>query len=107
MESGQDWFVNEVDKRLINKLLFNKLLLERISLAGICRVCDISEKWLLSYIKALYDALPDDLNADVILPDIEAYLADRMNEEISRLLGIKKIQLYYTTIFRQPQLRKA
>ncbi|RYE12159.1 MAG: hypothetical protein EOP45_23345 [Sphingobacteriaceae bacterium] len=83
------------------------MLLERISLAGICRVCDVSEKWLLSYIKALYNALPDDLNAHLALPDIEAYLADRMDEEISRLLGIKKIQLYYKTIFSQQQLRKA
>jgi hypothetical protein len=102
VENGQDWFVNEVDK-----LLINKLLLERISLAGICRVCDISEKWLLSYVKSLYNALPDDLNADLTLPDIEAYLADRMDEEISRLSGIKKIQLYYKTIFSQQQLRKA
>lgn len=102
VENGQDWFVNESDKVLINKLL-----LERISLAGICRVCTISEKWLLSYIKALYSALPDDLNADLVLPDIEAYLADRMEEEISRLSGIKKIQLHYKTIFSQQQLRKA
>ncbi len=102
MENGQDWFVSESDKVLINKLL-----LERISLAGICRVCNSSEKWLLSYIKALYSTLPDDLNADLILPDIEAYLADRMDEEISRLAGIKKIQLHYKTIFSQQQPRKA
>ena len=98
VENGQNWFVNEADK-----LLINKLLLERISLAGICRVCDISEKWLLSYIKELYDNLPDDLNADLFLPPIEAYLADRMDEEISRLEGIKKIQLHYKNIFRQQQ----
>ncbi len=43
---GQEWFVNESDKRLINKLL-----LERIRLSGICRVCDVSQQWLLAYIK--------------------------------------------------------
>lgn len=101
VENGQEWFVTDADK-----LLINKLLLERISLAGICRVCNISEKWLLSYIKALYEALPDDLNADLILPDIETYLAARMDEEISRLSGIKKIQFHYKTIFSQQRLRK-
>ncbi|WP_432207213.1 IS1/IS1595 family N-terminal zinc-binding domain-containing protein [Hymenobacter defluvii] len=98
VENGQNWFVNEADK-----LLINKLLLERISLAGICRVCNISEKWLLSYLKELYNNLPDDLNADLFLPNIEAYLADRMDEEISRLEGVKKIQLHYKTIFRRQQ----
>ncbi len=82
---GQDWFVSESDKTLINKLL-----LERISLSGICRVYDVSEQWLLAYIKKLYENLPDDLNADLILPDIEVYLADRMDEEIGRIELIKK-----------------
>lgn len=101
VENGQDWFVNDTDK-----LLINKLLLERISLAGICRVCNISEKWLLSYIKVLYEALPDDLNADSVLPDIETYLATRMDEEISRLSGIKKIQFHYKATFSQQRLRR-
>ena len=100
VENGQDWFVNQSDKFIINKLL-----LERISLSGICRVCDVSESWLLSYIKALYENLPDDLNADIFMPNLEAYLADRMDEEISRLEVVKKIQLHYKTIFAQQQRR--
>lgn len=96
VENGQKWFVNESDK-----LYINKLLLERISLSGICRVCDVSETWLLSYIKALYDHLPDDLNADVFLPSLEKYLADRMDEEISRLAVLKKIQIHYKNTFTQ------
>ena len=85
VESGQDWFVSPSEKALINKLL-----LERISLSGICRVCDVSETWLLSYIKELYSNLPDDLNADLTLPDLESYLSTRMEEEISRIETIKK-----------------
>ena len=95
VEGGQDWFVSESDK-----ILINKLLLVRISLSGICRVCDVSEQWLLAYIKKLYENLPDDLNADLTLPDIEAYLADRMDEEIGRIELIKKIRLHYRNTFK-------
>lgn len=84
VEGGQDWFVSESDK-----ILINKLLLERISLAGICRVCDVSESWILKYIKTLYSDLPDDLNADTILPNTDAYLSDRFDEEVHRLLKKK------------------
>ena len=48
VESGQDWFVSSADKEIIDKLL-----LERISLAGICRVCDVGTTWLQKYIKNL------------------------------------------------------
>ena len=75
------------------KYVIDKLLLERISLSGICRVCDVSEQWLLGYIKELYGNLPNDLNADAVLPDIASYLSDRMDEEIGRIEVIKKIQL--------------
>ena len=95
MEGGQDWFVIQSDKKMINKLL-----LERISLAGICRVCDVSQQWLLSYIKELYSNLPDELNADLTLADIEGYLADRMDEEIGRIEAIKKIRLHYSSTLK-------
>ena len=39
------------------------------------------------------------------MPNLEAYLADRMDEEISRLEVVKKIQLHYKTIFAQQQRR--
>ncbi len=82
VEGGQEWFVNDSDKSMINKLLLGGGPPQRISLSGICRVCDVSQPWLLSYIKELYGNLPDDLNADLSLPDIESYLANRMDEEI-------------------------
>ena len=89
VEGGQDCFVSDSDKKLINKLL-----LERISLSGICRACDVSQTWLLNYIKELYSHLPADLNADLSLPDIEAYLSDRMEEEIERIEVLKKIRVH-------------
>ena len=85
MEGGTDWFVREEDK-----LLLNKLLLERISLTGICRVCQVSLPWLLSYLKGLYAALPDDLNADLRLPPQQAYLDERLAAEVERLMAKKK-----------------
>ena len=85
VEGGQDWFIKVSDKVPIDKLL-----LERISLSGICRVYEVSEQWLLGYLKELYGNLPDDLNADAVLPDITSYLSDRMDEEISRIEAIKK-----------------
>lgn len=85
VESGPDWYVSQEDK-----ILINKLLLERISLAGICRVCGVSGTWHLKYLDELYDNLPDDLQAETCLPDVDAYLADRMDEEIVRLGRLKK-----------------
>ena len=38
VESGQDWFVSQADKDLIDKLLS-----ERLSVAGICRVCNVRQ----------------------------------------------------------------
>ncbi len=93
VENGQEWFVSEPEKELVNKLL-----LERISLAGICRVVGVSESWLLGYIKELYAQLPPDLNAQEQLPDLEEYLSERMEEEISRLRGIKKNQMHWRGI---------
>lgn len=87
---GQDWFVSESDRQIIDKLL-----LERISLGGICRVVGVSEVWLLNYIKDLYSDLPDDLNADIDLPDVERYLQDRFDEEIGRIEVIKKIRIHW------------
>lgn len=80
VKGGQDWFISDTKKDLVDKLL-----LERISLAGITRVTGISKSWISTYLKGKYGDLPDDLNADLSLPKIEEYLADRMDEEIDRL----------------------
>ena len=93
VESGQDQFVSQADKDLIDKLL-----LEGLSLAGICRVCDVGQTWLQKYIKSVYENSPDDLNADIVLQDMESYLSDRMDEEINRIESQKKsLQLLMNT----------
>ncbi|MDT5271555.1 MAG: insertion element protein InsB, partial [Acidobacteriota bacterium] len=43
------------------RALVERLLLERDSLRGICRVTGLSLTWLLQFIAALYERLPDDL----------------------------------------------
>lgn len=38
-------------------VLIDKLLLERVPLAGIARVCDLSERWLQTYVNQKYAAV--------------------------------------------------
>ena len=40
------------------KELIDKLLLEKVPLAGICRVCGVSESWLQTYVNHKYEAVP-------------------------------------------------
>jgi hypothetical protein len=40
------------------KAMIDRLLLEKISLAGIARVLELSEDWLQRYVNRCYDALP-------------------------------------------------
>lgn len=77
---GQDWFISTERKALIDKLL-----LERLSLSGIVRVTGVSCQWLQLYIKEKYGSLPDDLNADLSLPNQENYLDNKFDKEIVRL----------------------
>ncbi len=44
------------------KDLINKLLREKIPLAGIARVCDVSESWLQDYVNRKYEAVPQQVN---------------------------------------------
>jgi hypothetical protein len=90
VEGGSDWFVSDRDRDLVDRLL-----LERISLAGICRVVGVSASWLCKYVAQLYASLPDDLGAKAEIPDLEDWLANRLDEEIGRLGVIKKIRLHF------------
>ena len=54
--NGQDWFVSDYEKTVIDNLLK-----ERISLRGICRVVSVSLRWLVLYSRKLYEAQPIDL----------------------------------------------
>lgn len=80
VEGGQDWFISDQTKELIDRLL-----LERLSLAGIARAAQVSEPWLHAYIKEKYAECPDDLNADLSFPEQKEYLENRFDEEIKRL----------------------
>ncbi len=87
-------FVLDGVKKLISasdKALIDKLLLEKISLAGIARVAQVSQAWLQGYVSELYAAQPDDLN--VLLPSkeaMEAHLEDKFDEHVYQLEALKK-----------------
>ena len=86
-------FVADSTKRYISEQereMIDRLLLERISLAGICRVMKVSQRWLLDYVAKLYEQLPDDLNAEQSPPDIRQYLDDNFDKLIYELLPLKK-----------------
>ena len=54
-------FVEDPQQKLISqktKDLVDKLLLEKVPLAGIARVCDVSEPWLQNYVNRLYETVP-------------------------------------------------
>ena len=58
-------FVEAPRQKLISqetKALIDKLLLEKIPLAGIARVCDVSETWLQDYVNRKYEAIPEQVN---------------------------------------------
>jgi transposase-like protein len=53
-------FVEHPEQKRISeetKVLIDKLLLERIPLAGIARVCEVSEPWLQKYVNHLYESV--------------------------------------------------
>jgi len=56
---GRQFVENPEQKRISEetKVLIDKLLLEKIPLAGIARVCDVSEPWLQAYVNHLYESV--------------------------------------------------
>jgi len=58
-------FVQDPQNKIIDqatKTLIDKLLLEKIPLAGITRVVDVSEPWLQSYVNAKYQSVARQTN---------------------------------------------
>lgn len=58
-------FVEAPRQKIISeetKALIDKLLLEKIPLAGIARVCEVSETWLQDYVNRKYKAIPQQVN---------------------------------------------
>ncbi len=58
-------FVENPEKIIINqekRELIDRLLLERISLAGIARVAQVSERWLPTYVNEKYALVPREIS---------------------------------------------
>ena len=58
-------FVENLQKIVVNqekRKLIDRLLLERISLAGIARAVEVSEKWLQTYVNHKYALIPREIN---------------------------------------------
>ena len=54
-------FVEDPQNKIITpetKELIDRLLLEKLPLAGIARVADVSEPWLQDYVNQQYEAVP-------------------------------------------------
>lgn len=66
------------------RALVKRLLLERLSLRGVCRVAGVSLTWLLQFIAALYEQLPDDLCVAPVAPDRHIGLL-RLEAEVDEL----------------------
>jgi IS1 family transposase len=106
VEGGLDWFVAESKKPLIDRLL-----LERISLRGLCRVMDISLRWLLVYIRKKYAELPEDLNfradREIVEHGEKVYVqlidcqADELWSYVSKKKNVKYIWVALHTATRQ------
>ena len=58
-DCGRQFVLNPTQKRISKetKGLIDKLLLEKLPLAGIARVADVSEPWLQEYVNGKYRAV--------------------------------------------------
>jgi IS1 family transposase len=90
-------FVLDPQNKIISdetKNLVRKLLLERLSLQGICRVADVSQKWLLDFIKDEYEQVPKDLDVRVP-PESTGLILERVEaDELWSFVGKKKNQVW-------------
>ena len=63
-ECGRQFVLNPLVSAISEetKSLIDRLLLERIALAGIARVANVSESWLQIYVNQKYEGVPRQLN---------------------------------------------
>lgn len=71
------------------KSLISKALLERVSLEGVCRIFDVSMPWLLEFINGLIQALPENLNAEVVHENDEIEVIVLQADELWSYVGSK------------------
>ena len=90
-------FVLDPQNKIITdetKSLVRRLLLERLSLRGICRAAQVSQAWLLGFIKQEYDQVPRDLNVK-IPPESTGLILERIEaDELWSFVGKKKNQVW-------------
>jgi hypothetical protein len=86
VEHSSQILVSEAQKSLVDKLL-----LEKISLAGIARVLEVSEGWLGEHISDLYASCPDHLCVDLLTAaSMSEHLADKFDKYVYEIAGLKK-----------------
>lgn len=90
-------FVLDPKNKIISdetKNLIRRLLLERLSLRGICRAAQVSQPWLLNFIKEEYARVPRDLNAKMP-PESTGLILERLEaDELWSFVGQKKNQVW-------------
>jgi|HubBroStandDraft_4_1064222.scaffolds.fasta_scaffold91916_2 insertion element IS1 protein InsB len=90
-------FVLDPQNKIISdetKGLVRKLLLEKLSLRGICRVANVSQKWLLDFIKQEYARTPRDLKVRVPPNSFGLILTRLEADEMWSFVGKKKNRVW-------------
>ena len=66
-DCGRQFVINPQQKLIdqATKELIDKLLLEKLPLAGIARVCDVSESWLQGYVNQKYASVPQQVSVSL------------------------------------------
>jgi len=85
-------FVLDSAQRVVDektKQQVKRALLERVSLHGICRICEVSMSWLLEFIDKLIAEIPADLNAEVVTEDDEIEVIVLEADELWSYVGSK------------------
>jgi IS1 family transposase/DNA-directed RNA polymerase subunit RPC12/RpoP len=96
LECGRQFVLDPQNKIISDETrdMVRKLLLEKLSLQGICRVTNVSQKWLLDFIKQEYARTPRDLNVQVP-PDSLGLVLERLEaDELWSFVGKKKNQVW-------------
>ena len=76
------------------KNLVRRLLLEKLSLNGICRAAEVSQAWLLNFIKQEYAQVPRDMNVKVPPGSLGLILERVEADELWSFVGKKKNQVW-------------
>jgi transposase-like protein len=86
-------FVEDPQNKIIpqdTKERIRRSRIEKVSLEGICRIFDVSMTWLLEFMQQTFDALPDNLNANVLAENDEFEVYTLEADEMWSFVGNKK-----------------